>query len=52
LIGGAISRGEFSSFPHGVFDPRPAAEFHFEQWTSVNGLWPAVIPFEHQGAAA
>ena len=38
LIGGAISRGEFGSLLHGVFDPRSAAEFHFEHWTSVNGL--------------
>ena len=33
-----ISRGEFGSLLHGVFDPRSAAEFHFERWTSVNGL--------------
>lgn len=29
LVGGAISRGEFGSLLHGVFDPRSAAEFHF-----------------------
>lgn len=37
LVGGAISRGEFGSLLQGVFDPRSAAEFHFEHWTSVNG---------------
>jgi hypothetical protein len=44
-VGGTISRGEFGSLLHGIFDPRSAAEFHFERWTSVNGQRAALYSY-------
>jgi hypothetical protein len=36
-LGGTTSQGEFGSLLKGIFEPRTAAEFHWERWGQLRG---------------
>jgi hypothetical protein len=44
-FGGALSRGDFGTLLREIFDPKSAAEFHWERWSGLDTHWMHVYTY-------